>query len=143
MFQTWESQVGALIMAAICLFTAWAGGRPQRWVAGTVAAAWVGSSALQDRRNIDPQYAIFVLDLAMTLVFGWMALAWRRTWLMAVAAFQMLTVTTHIATMLDARIWPLAYQTAYLFWSYALLACVAWGGVEGWRDRRRTTATDR
>ena len=60
-------------------------------------------------------------------------------WLMAVAALQLLTVTTHVATMIDSRIWPLAYQTAYLFWSYALLASVTWGGVEGWLDRRRAT----
>jgi hypothetical protein len=140
MFQTTASQIGALIMAAVCLFTAWTGGRPQRWTALAVAIAWIGSSALQDRRNIDPQYAIFVLDIAMVGVFGWMALAWRRTWLMAVAALQLLTVTTHVATMIDPRIWPLAYQTAYLFWSYALLASVAWGGVEGMLDRRRVAS---
>jgi hypothetical protein len=142
MFQTWESQLGATIMAVVCLFTAWAGGRPQRWAALAVALAWVGSSALQDRRNIDPQYAIFALDLVMVGAFGWMALTWRRSWLMAVTAFQLLTVSTHLATMMDSRIWPLAYQTAYLFWSYALLASIAWGGVEGWLDRRRT-ASDR
>ena len=137
MFLTLASQIGALIMAAVCLFTAWAGGRPQRWTAGAVAIAWIGSSALQDRRNIDPQYAIFALDLMVGAVFGWMALTWRRAWLMAVAALQLLTLATHVATMIDSRIWPLAYQTAYLFWSYALLACVTWGGVEGWLNRRR------
>lgn len=141
MFLTTASQIGALIMAVVCLFTAWAGGSAQRWTAGLVAGAWIASAALQDRRNVDPQYAIFALDLVMAVAVSWLALVWRRAWLMAVAALQLLTVTTHVATMIDSRIWPLAYQTAYMFWSYALLASVAWGGVEGWRDRRRA-ATD-
>ena len=141
MFLTWESQLGALIMAVICGFAAWTGGRPQRVTAAVIAAAWIGSAALEDRRYIHPQYAIFVLDVVAAVVFSGLALIWRRSWLMAIAAFQLLTMATHIASMLDTRIWPLAYMTAYLVWSYLLLAAMAWGGVTGYRERQ--TLTDR
>ena len=136
MFLTWESQLGALIMAAVCGFATWAGGRPQRVTAAVIAAAWIGSAALEDRRYIHPQYAIFALDVITALVFSGLALRWRRGWLMAIAAFQLLTMATHIASILDTRIWPLAYMTAYLVWSYLLLAAMAWGGMTGLRDRR-------
>jgi hypothetical protein len=54
---------------------------------------------------------------------------------MAMAAFQLLTTATHVAVMIDLRIWVYAYLTAYLVWSYALLAALAWGGVLAWRER--------
>ncbi len=136
MFVTTSAQIGAVLMAAVCLFAAWPGARPQRWAAAVVLVAWMGSAALQDRDDlINPQYAIFALDVVAAAVFVTMALAWRRGWLMAMAAFQLLTTATHVAVMIDLRIWVYAYLTAYLVWSYALLAALAWGGRLAWRER--------
>lgn len=136
MFITLPAKIGALLMAAACLYAAWPGARPQRWAALVVFVAWIGSAALQNRDDIiHPQYAIFALDLVAAGIFTAMALAWRRTWLMAVAGFQLLTTATHIAVMIDLRIWAYAYFTAYLIWSYALLAALVWGGAEAWRER--------
>lgn len=138
MFSTLSAQIGALMMAGACLFAVSSGGRPQRSAALTAAAAWLGSAALQNRANLfDPQYAIFALDVVAMVAFAWLAVRWRRGWLIWVAAFQLLTMTTHIAVMLDQRIDVRGYLTAYLIWSYLLLAALTWGGVEGWRDRRR------
>lgn len=140
-FQTLPSQIGALLMAAACLFAFASGGAAQRVTAVATAIGWIGSSALQNRDDlIDPQYATFLLDLALTGVFVWIALRWRRGWSMAVATFQLLTVLTHIAIMIDLRIAARAYVTAYLAWSYLLLVAVAWGGWAGWKDRRRNNA---
>jgi len=137
LFLTLSAKIGALLMAAACLYAAWPGARPQRWAALVVFIAWIGSAALQDRDDrINPQYAIFVLDLLAAGIFTAMALRWKRTWLMAIAALQMLTTTTHIAVMIDLRIWDYAYLTAYLAWSYLLLAALVWGGVEAWRERK-------
>ena len=137
MFVTTSAQIGAALMAAVCLYAAWPGVRPQRWAAAAVFVAWIGSAALQDRDDlINPQYAIFALDVVAAAVFVTMALVWRRTWLMGMAAFQLLTTATHVAVMIDLRIWVYAYLTAYLVWSYALLAALACGGVLAWRERR-------
>lgn len=136
MFVTNAAQIGAALMAAVCLFAAWPGARPQRWAAAGVFVAWMGSAALQNRDDlINPQYAIFALDIVATTLFLGLALAWRRTWLMAMAGFQLLTTATHVAVMIDLRIWVYAYLSAYLVWSYALLASLAWGGVLAWRER--------
>ena len=137
MFVTTAAQIGAVLMAGVCLFAAWPGILAQRWAAAAVFLAWMGSAALQDREDlINPQYAIFALDVVAAAAFTAMALAWRKTWLMAMAAFQLLTTATHVAVMIDLRIWVYAYLTAYLVWSYALLAALAWGGVLAWREKR-------
>lgn len=137
MFLTPASQIGALIMAAVCLFAAWTGGRPQRLTAGIVFVAWILSAAIQDRSYNNPQYVTLVLDAFLMVLFVGMALKWRHSWLIWVAAFQTLTTATHVAAILDPRIWAKASITAYMIWSYLLLASLLWGGVAGLLERRR------
>lgn len=137
MFFTPSAQIGAIIMTLICLFAGLAGGRPQKFVALTAFAAWILSAAIQDRSYHNPQYATFVLDLVLMAVWIWAAVKWRQGWLSWVAAFQVLTTATHIAMIIDDRIWPRASITAYMIWSYLSLAAIVWGGVEGLLERRR------
>lgn len=141
MFLTSASQIGAVVMTLISVFAAWAGGRSQKTAAAIVFVAWIGSAAIQDRSYKHPQYATLALDIALTIVFVALALRWRRKWLTGVAVFQTLTMTSHIAMIMDPRIWPRASITAYLVWSYMVLACLLWGGVEGLRDRRRVATS--
>lgn len=125
-------------MAVVCLFALASRGRAQTVTAVTVAIAWVGSAALQNRQNrLDPEYAIFMLDVGALVVFTVLALRYRQGWQIGVTSFQLLTMATHIAVMIDLRISVLAYLTAYLVWSYLLLAALAWGGVVGFRQRPR------
>jgi len=137
MFLTPAAQIGAVIMTLVCLFVGWTGARPQREIAIIAFVAWVASAAIQDRSFQNPQYATLVLDAVLLAVFLWFALRWRRGWLNWVAALQSLTMATHIAAMLDQRIWPIASITAYMIWSYLTLVAIAWGGVEAWLTRRR------
>lgn len=140
MFLTPAAQIGALIMTLVCLFAAWAGGKPQKVIALTAFVAWVLSAAIEDRGFHGPQYSTFVLDMALMVLWVWLALVWKRPWLGWVAAFQCLTMATHIAGIIDPRIWPLASITAYMTWSYLTLVAIAWGGVEGLIERRRAAA---
>lgn len=137
MFLTPAAQIGAVVMTLICLFMSLAGGRPQRFIALTGFAAWILSAALQDRSYKHPQYATFVLDGVLMLVWIWAAVKWKQGWLTWVAVFQVLTTATHMAMILDDRIWPKASITAYMIWSYLTLVAFAWGGVQGLLDRRR------
>lgn len=137
MFLTPASQIGALIMTLICAFTAWAGGRSQKVVALIVFVAWIASAAVQDRSFKNPDYAQLVFDTGLMIAFVIMAIRGRQPWLGGVAAFQTLTMASHFAMILDHRIWPRAAITAYLIWSYMVLACVLWGGVAGLIERRR------
>lgn len=140
MFVTPAAQIGAIIMTLICVFAAWAGGRAQKVVAAIVFVAWVGSAAIQDRSYKVPQYATLWLDIGLAIVFLVLALRWRRKWLTGLATFQVLTMASHFAMILDPRIWPKASITAYMVWSYMVLVCLLWGGVAGLIDRRRTAS---
>lgn len=137
MFSSHAAQVGALLVIGICLVAA-ASRRPaQLMAAAGVATAWIASAALQDRRDIgDPQYAIFALDILVAFAFTALALVYRAAWLMALAAFQLLTAATHVGMIVDTRLFVRAYLTAYLVWSYLVVAALAWGAWAGWKERR-------
>ncbi|MCF8505789.1 MAG: hypothetical protein K9G59_12835 [Caulobacter sp.] len=137
MFQTPASQIGLVIMAAVCLFVGWAGGRAQKVAAAVVFAGWIASAAAEDRTFRNPQFLTMALDVGLTVIFVTLALIWRPLWLTALAVFQVLTMATHFAMILDPRIWPRASITAYMIWSYLVLASLGWGGVAGLLERRR------
>ncbi|WP_150131309.1 hypothetical protein [Caulobacter mirabilis] len=137
MFTTLFGQIGAAAMAAACILALASRGRAQVITALIVAAAWIGSAALQDRANTGPLYWVFALDIAIAVVFVGLALWFRQAWLMWVAAFQLLTAATHVAVIVDLRIDVRAYITAYTVWSYALLLALAWGGIDAFRARAR------
>lgn len=143
MFQTTASQIGLAVTAATCAFSALAGGRPQKVVAGVCLAAWIGSAAMQDVTFQHPDYGTLVLDFGLMILFVVMAIRGRQPWLGGVAAFQSLTMASHFAMILDSRIWPKAAITAYLIWSYMVIACLFWGGVAGLIERRRTRPSPR
>ncbi|MDO9223641.1 MAG: hypothetical protein Q7U20_08025 [Caulobacter sp.] len=138
MFLTPASQIGLALTAIICLFAAWAGQRPQKVVAAIIFAGWIVSAAGEDRSFLRPQFFTMGVDIVLTIVFVSLAVIWRSLWLSVLAAFQTLTMATHFAMILDPRIWPRASITAYLVWSYMVVASLAWGGVSGLLDRRRT-----
>lgn len=137
MLLTLPAQIGTFLMIAVCTFALWGGGRPQRIVAATVLLGGFLSAATQDRTFHSVQHLLFLIDVAAMIVFMAAAVTWRNAWLIWVAAFQLLAMATHIAAGLDKRIFSLAYITAYMIWSYLLLAALAWGGAEGWLERRR------
>ncbi len=137
MFSTLSAQIGAVLTLGVCLFTVLSRRPPQVLAATLVAAAWIASAALQNRLSGDAQYAIFALDVGAAFAFIALALRYRAAWLILVAAFQLLTAATHVGMIVDTRIFVRAYLTAYLVWSYLLVLALAWGGREGWRQRRR------
>jgi hypothetical protein len=138
MFQTPASQIGLVIMAAVCLFVGRAGRRPQKVAAAVVFVGWIASAAAEDRTFRHPQFLTMALDVILTVVFVSLALRWRPLWLTALAAFQVLTMATHFAMILDPRIWPRASITAYMIWSYLVLASLGWGGIVGLLERRQS-----
>jgi len=142
MFLTPASQIGLAITTIVCLFAAWTGLRPQKVVAAIIIVGWILSAAVEDRSFLHPQFFTMAVDVGLTIIFIYLALAWRPLWLTALAAFQVLTMATHFAMILDPRIFPRASITAYLIWSYMVVACLAWGGVAGLLERRRATRDD-
>lgn len=103
-------------------------GRDQERMATVgLLAAWAFSMVVFRQRSQETQWAILGIDLALFLLYVWMALGSRRFWPLFVAGFQLLALVTHLARALDPGISGWAYLTAERIWSYLVLITIGYG----------------
>lgn len=108
-------------------------------IVGSIATALVGRSDLWKGTEI----GILVVDVAVLATFLMIVGLTNRFWPLWVSAFQLVSVTSHLARLLKPSTLPLAYAVAEQVWSYAmivlLVASVAWqrhcGQSPAWRKR--------
>lgn len=98
----------------------------ERLAATGVLTGWALSMVLARARSNDTQWGIFAVDALLLMLFLWLAMRSRRFWPLFVAAFQLLMVFTHIASILDAGVSGWAYLTANLIWSYLVLLTIGY-----------------
>ena len=138
MFAIYLAAAGYVIMALVCGFAILAGDRATRLVGVLISVAWVAATALQNYGDVhNMQYRMAAADVVVLAALTATALTYRRTWLIWATAFQLLTVATYLAFLLDRRIRAFAFYTAYYVWSYGLLASLA---VGAWRARQSRRA---
>ena len=138
MFETPQAQVNALLALAVCAFALWKGDRPEKLGGGVLAAAWIISDLAQDWPRADgPEYGIMAVDVAYFAFSLWLGLSSGRLWALFVAAFQLLIVLTHVATIIDLRIGQFGFFSAYFIWSYLIIVALAVGTVQAMRRRAR------
>lgn len=126
------------VLLAICLYAGWRGRTPERIAAFAMQVAWFGTQILNTHNPLKPEYAIFVVDLALMITLVALAMKTGRIWLMAAAAFQLLTVGNHIAMMMDVRILSYTYRIIPMIWGYAVIAAMVLGTLfEAEPERRR------
>lgn len=121
-------------------FAAWKGARPERIAAAACALASVMTPFAISHRWFDPQWGVLVIDIALLAVLLWLSLTSDRTWILFIAAFQLLSVITHLAIMIDHSVAPLPYRRGLVIWSYLTLAPLALGTWRVWRDRSAAQA---
>ena len=137
MFETPQAQINALLALSVCAFALWKGDRPEKLGGGVLAAAWILSAAAQDWPRADgPEYGILAVDVAYLAFSLWLGLSSARVWALCVAAFQLLIVLTHVATIIDLRIGQFGFFSAYFIWSYLIIVALAVGTVQALRRRR-------
>lgn len=141
-------QIGLMILFIVVAgLTCWRGGRPERLAMTALVAASLASPLVQDTSNFDtPQWGVMIVDILLLAALT--ALVWRysRSWLPWAAAFQLITVMTHVGYALNLDILSRAYlSTSYLLF-FGELAAIAWGvlrhGGPG-HDRGRPPGRDR
>lgn len=126
------------ILLAICLYSLWRGRAPERLTAIALLTAWFGTQIFNTHNPIRPEYAVSVVDFGLLVFLVVMATRTDRNWLMAAAAFQLLTVGHHLAAMLDGGILDYVYRIVPMIWGYAVLAAMVWGTLfEAEVERRR------
>lgn len=148
-------QIGlTALFVVIAALTLWRGGRPERLAMIALIVASLASPLVQNTSNFSaPQWGVMIVDGLLFLAFA--GLVWRfdRSWLPWAAAFQLITVVTHVGFALNLDILGRAYiSTSYLLF-LGELAAIAWGvfrpggrphdrnGAAG-RDRRLHRAQD-
>ena len=85
-------------------------------------------------------------DIVLAVVFVVLALRERRQWVAAAAAFQILSVLTHVARVLSPQVRGWAYMTGAILWGYSALAAVVWGAFREraeWVTNEVNSSTDR
>jgi hypothetical protein len=115
-------------LLSVCIITVWRGGDEERLAAGALLANWAVTLILFDKAHPnDLQRGILVVDLALLILYFWLALRSRRYWPLFAAAFQLLVIFTHLGRALDPAVRGWAYLTAGIIWSYLVLIAIATG----------------
>jgi hypothetical protein len=131
---------GWSFLTAVCLLAAIFG----RWEERVAAGAFLMDSALtrlfRDHSWIGPQWAEFWMDLGFLALLIFIALRTRRFWPLFAAGFQLLTIVTHTARMLDPKVNGWTYATAVIIWSYMIMYAILFGVWGSWKARRQLKA---
>ncbi|HKP78554.1 MAG TPA: hypothetical protein VJU34_05465 [Phenylobacterium sp.] len=75
----------------------------------------------------ETQWAVSLVDGALTLLYFWIALRSRRYWPLFAAGFQFLVMVTHLGHAVDPRVTGWAYLTAQLLWAYLVMLAIGYG----------------
>ncbi len=123
-----------------CGFAAWKGRAPERWGALFFYGAWLLTIAVYNPKGLATQWAIFGVDTVLLALLTALALRSDRFWPLFMAAFQLLTVLTHVGRALDSGLPWWAYHTAPQIWGYLMILSLLVGTLNTWRERRQFAA---
>ncbi|HEV2532497.1 hypothetical protein [Phenylobacterium sp.] len=130
----------AVAIGSSCLFAIVKGGREERIAAVYFALAALAAPWLLDRRWAGTQWAMFAVDLGYLALLLTLAMRSPKWWPIPAAAFQLLAVVTHIASLVDHQLRAWAYVTAGVIWTYLGLAAIVVGTFNHWRGRPQPAA---
>ena len=109
-----------------CLLAVWRGRDDERLATAAILADW-GLATFVYRATQETQWAILLIDTAQFAVFLWVAMHSLRFWPLAITAFGLLQLMTHLAHAADPSVGGWSYITAEVIWSYLLLITVSYG----------------
>ncbi|MDE2488318.1 MAG: hypothetical protein KGO51_13065 [Alphaproteobacteria bacterium] len=132
--------IGAGFFLIVCGAALWKGGRDERVVAVGLLLSWAVSYLSLIQRRPGTQWGEFAADALLLALLGVVALRSRRYWPLAAAAFQLLAVVTHAATLVDRHLGAWAYITANVIWTQLITMALAIGTYNDWRARRQVAA---
>ncbi len=113
------------------------GDSPARRIGAAILLAWFASLLVY--RN-SPRFAdigVMVVDGLVAVFFVWESLRSRRLWTVVIAAFQLLALASHLATVIDHRVTINTYKLSLAVWSYGILVMLAVAVWRHWREQRR------
>jgi TRAP-type mannitol/chloroaromatic compound transport system permease large subunit len=133
--------IGTIVAMSVCLAAMVAGGATERFAGALMLVVNFFEAVIQSRSDwAGPQYGLLAIDtLALAAAVG-MVLVSDRAWTVGFAAYNGLTVLTHLAILLEppgdrpeVRTW--IYITGLVTWGYLIWACLLLGTISAWRRR--------
>lgn len=120
-----------------CAYAAVAGGKDGRWAAGMILCAAVLSipAAHLGRGWARTEIGVMAVDALLLAGLYVLAMASRRHFPLWMAGFQLIAVTTHIATAIAPSFTPPAYRAMEGLWAIPTTVSLVLGT---WLDSRRS-----
>ena len=131
------------VALTVCVAAVLLGGREEKLAALAFLISWAATLLLRDRSWVGMQWGGLFADLGLFLAFFGIALRSSRYWPIWAAGFQLLAVVTHGARLIDPNLGAWAYITAGVIWTWLVMAAMAVGVYECWRERRDPAASSR
>ena len=114
-------------LAICCGVAFWLGRDSERLTAAVLVLAAMVSPLVQTSDFFHPEGGILSIDVLLLVYLLALALRSDRYWPLWAAGFQVVGTFIHVARLVDATVWPYAYATAQVFWSYPVLFALAAG----------------
>jgi len=113
-----------------CGYAFLAGGKEGRWIStmlvfaafGSLPASWIDYAWRQT------QVPVLLLDTVLLVALVSVALRSRRGWPLWMAGFHLISVATHVATLIAPGLRPITYFAMQAFWSLPVLMVMV-GGI--------------
>lgn len=137
MLDTLLSQIGFAVAALVAAFAFLRGDEPERIGAGAFLLGVFATLLIHDGAALrGVQWGVLAVDLVFLGVCA--ALAWksRRSWPVWASAFQLVVVMSHLLALVDLRPALAAFYVVINLAGYGVLASIAVGTWQAWRDRR-------
>ena len=123
-------------LATCCGAAFWLGRDSERTTAVLLVAAATLSPLVQTSNFLHPETGILLIDMLLLAYLLVLALRSDRYWPLWAAGFQVVGTFIHVARIVDPSVWPPAYATAEVFWSYPVLFAL---GAGTWLEARYRT----
>lgn len=137
MLDTPYSQIGTALALVVVAFALLKGDEPERVGAGAYALGMLASLLIQSDGAVrGTQWGLMGVDILMLAVFAGLAWKARMAWPVWAAALQSLIVMSHVLTLVDIRPSMQAFYAVINLASLGVLAAIAVGAVQAWRERR-------
>jgi len=108
------------------------GGEPERRAAGLLLVAYALSVVLENVRIDGLKVAVVAVDVLLAIGLVWLALIYRRWWLLVAAANAILVVIAHATVFMDPSIHQRAYIAYRMLPGLAIPLAAGFGAWERW-----------
>ncbi len=125
------------ILAMVCGYAFYRGSMDSRIAASICVIASVASTIVASPRAVPYSHVesgIFIVDVAVLIGFGAIALRSERFWPLWVAGLQLTTILAHLFKLIDFDLIPRVYAAAARFWVYPIFMIIVIGT---WRSHQR------